>query len=364
MPQSNRTATGTLHLVTPRDSRPNGLQSMDIPDTHVNTAAFLCVEQEGDAEAKPRATAFFVIDRSGTEPYPVWAITARHCIENARATGRKMYLRVNTSDSYVDVLTDPDDWYVSDEADVAGQRWLGPSECNITAVPLDQFVDEDYRYRGGTDFPGLAELGGQLVRVGHEVFFVSLFSQHAGKLRNLPIVRFGNVSRLPLEPVAVRLSDDPEDESVTEIHGYLVEARSWGGHSGSPAFWYYPGVRAQFIADPRVQTMDRAERRRKGLTADSQIPLSQEMGILALLGLVSAHFGIKQVARTEGDIFGRVITDMNAGIAIVTPAHYIRRLLSREDVVEDGEKYRDRPSPELAATFDMANPSDQAMGNP
>lgn len=70
-----------------RDPRPIGLHPMDIHETHVNTAAFLCVEQGGGAEAKPRATAFFVTDRSGDKPYPVWVVTGRHCIENARATG-------------------------------------------------------------------------------------------------------------------------------------------------------------------------------------------------------------------------------------------------------------------------------------
>ncbi|HUJ07631.1 MAG TPA: hypothetical protein VLX31_16100 [Streptosporangiaceae bacterium] len=339
---------------------------MQIPDLHVNTTAFLCVEQDGGAEARPRATAFFVIDRSGSEPHPVWAVTGRHCVENARATGRQVYLRVNTRDSYVDVPTDPDDWYVSDEADVAAARWLGPSECTVTSVPLDQFIDEDFRYRGANDFPMPAELvkaGGQLVQVGHEVFFVGLFSQHAGKRRNLPIVRFGNISRPPLEPVAVRLSDDPADESVTDIHGYLVEARSWGGHSGSPAFWYWPGVQATFIPDPRVKSMTRNERRRLNLSGDSQIPVSREFGVLALLGLVSAHFDIEQEARTLGDVVGKIFLGVNAGIAVVTPAHYIRRLIEREDVVEDGARYNGRPSPELAATFDVYGAIGSAGGN-
>ena len=250
--------------------------------------------------------------------------------------------------------TDPDDWFVSDEADVAAVRWSGPSECTITSVPLEQFVDDDFRYRNA-EFPGLAEAGGQLVHVGHEVFFVGLFSQHAGKLRNLPIVRFGNVSRPPLEPIAVRLSDDPADETVTEIDGYLVEARSWGGHSGSPAFWYYPGIQGVFVPDIRVKGMSRDERRRKGLAADAEILVSREMGVLALLGLVSAHFDIRQEARTTGDILGRVTTDINAGMAVVTPAHYIRRLLEREDVVEDPEKHRESPSPTLPATFDVVD---------
>ena len=89
------------------------------------------------------------------------------------------------------------------------------------------------------------------------------------------------------------------------------------------------------------------------------------MGILALLGLVSAHFDIQQEARTEGDVlYGRIVTGINAGIAVVTPAHYIRRLLEREDVVEDGAKYRGRPSPDLAATFDVYEPPDAITNNP
>ncbi len=339
-----------------RNPRPIGLHPMQIPEQHVNTTAFLCLEQGGGAEARPKATAFFVTDRSGAEPYPVWAVTGRHCIENARASGRQLYLRVNTKDSYVDVPTNPDDWHVSDEADVAAVRWLGPSECTITSVPLDQFIGEDYRYHGAKDLAGAAELhkaGGQLVEVGHEVFFVGLFSQHAGKRRNLPIVRFGNISRPPLELVAVKLTDDPSDESVTEITGYLVEARSWGGHSGSPAFWYWPAVQAVFVPDPRVQAMPRNDRRRKGLSADSEIPLSREFGVLALLGLVSAHFDIEKEARTAGDVYGKILMDINAGIAVVTPAHFIRRLLERDDVVEENAKYGGRPAPELAATFDI-----------
>ena len=346
-----------------RNPRPIGLPPMQIPEQHINTTAFLCAERGAGKEAKPRATAFFVVDRSGAEPHPVWAITGRHCIENGRATGRQLYLRVNTKDSFKDFPTDPDDWYVSEEADVAAVRWLGPPECTITSVPLDQFVDDDYRYRGGQDLPVMADVGGQLVRVGHEVFFVGLFSQHAGTLRNLPIVRFGNVSRPPLEPIAVRLSDDPADETITEIEAYLVEARSWGGHSGSPAFWYYPGIQAAFIPDPRILNLSREERRRKGLTADATIAVSREIGVLALLGLVSAHFDISQEAKTQGDVIGKIFTDVNAGMAVVTPAHFIRRLLEREDVMEDRQKY-EGPSPELAATFDVYDPEDTITVRP
>jgi hypothetical protein len=65
------------------------------------------------------------------------------------------------------------------------------------------------------------------------------------------------------------------------------------------------------------------------------IPVSTEAGLLALPGLVSAHFDIPQLAQTEGDILGRVTTRLNSGIAVVTPAHFVRNLIHNEPVAEE-----------------------------
>jgi hypothetical protein len=153
--------------------------------------------------------------------------------------------------------------------------------------------------------------------VGHEVFFTGLFGQHAGRLRNLPIARFGNISRLPGEPIAIRRLGN----STEEIEGYLVEATSWGGHSGSPAFWLYPVSMVWF-----APSSDRP---------DSQIPVSSPGQIIGLMGLVSAHFDIPREATTKGDILGRIVTSINSGIAVVTPAHFIRQLIDSEPVRDE-----------------------------
>jgi hypothetical protein len=331
-------------------TRPIGLPPVQIPENHLNTTAFLCIEEPTAAGATPvpRATAFFVIDREGTPPYPTWVVTGRHCLEAARAEGRPMYLRVNTKDSFIDIPTQPDDWHESHGADIAVALWQGPPECRITSVPLDQFVSEDYHYHGRVEVPVMAQLGGQAVLVGHEVFFVGLFSQHAGRFRNLPIARSGMVSRLPLEPVRI----ERPDGGFAEIQGYLVEARSWGGHSGSPVFWYYPGVEVNFVTPPpAVLGANRAERRRE--KQPRQIPVSRETGVIALLGVVSAHFDIPQPAVTEGDVIGRIVTPLNAGIAVVTPAHEIMNLLQREDVMAERDKYAGSGDEEPVATYDV-----------
>jgi hypothetical protein len=232
----------------------------------------------------------------------------------------------------------------------------------ITSVPLDQFVGADYRYHGAADLPiaaDIAKMGGQLVLVGHEVFFVGLFSQHAGRERNLPIARFGAVSRQPSEPISVQRSDG----SIEELEGYLVEARSWGGHSGSPVFWYYPISEVFFVPDPTARPMNREARRRAGAKAANQrqIPISREGGLIALLGLVSAHFDIPQQAQTQGDVLGQVVTNINAGIAVVTPAHHIRELIESEPVQEERDHYRGQDQNQPAATFDSV-PADAGTG--
>ncbi len=64
----------------------------------------------------------------------------------------------------------------------------------------------------------------------HTVFFVGLFAQDYGRQQNLPVARFGQISRMPIEPVTFKYPGGV----TTKALAYLVECRSWGGHSGSP----------------------------------------------------------------------------------------------------------------------------------
>jgi hypothetical protein len=322
---------------------------LQIPEGHLNTTAFLCQERvtEAGVEIIPVATAFFVIDRAMPAPFPVWAVTGRHCIQEARAAGRPMYLRVNTPDSHVDIAMAPDDWHESNEADVAVAYSRGP--ITETAVPLDQFVDDDYRYRGSVEIPAMAAAGGPIVSVGHEVFVVGLFSQHAGKNRNLPIARFGNVARPPLEPISVTRRDKTR-EIISEA--YLIESRSFGGHSGSPVFWGYPFAPVH-MADPALGLRPNRAARRAGEPNTGKIPVSVPQHIIALMGIVSAHFDIPREAKAEGDVLGKVITEINAGIAVVTPAHYIKRLIDSEEVRAEAAQYREQRELEPSVTMDL-----------
>lgn len=69
--------------------------------------------------------------------------------------------------------------------------------------------------------------------VGDEVVTVGLYASHYGHSRNVPVVRVGNIARMP------------DDEHVRSTRGvycsaYLVETRSIVGLSGSPVFLNVP----------------------------------------------------------------------------------------------------------------------------
>lgn len=63
-----------------------------------------------------------------------------------------------------------------------------------------------------------------------DLFMVGRFISQGGRQRNLPSVRFGNISMMPLEKV--------KNSFGLMVRIFLVECRSIGGYSGSPVFVY------------------------------------------------------------------------------------------------------------------------------
>ena len=99
------------------------------------------------------------------------------------------------------------------------------------------------------------------IMLGAEIAIVGFFRSHYGKNKNVPIIRAGNISALLGEPIFTKYAG--------YIQGYLIEARSIAGLSGSPVFVF---------PDPAILLA-------KGLVGD--------MGQgAALLGLMHGHFDV------------------------------------------------------------------------
>lgn len=264
-----------------------------VTDHFLGCIAFLCVEDRERNRLEPRGTAFAVSvpDRDIPEVEHCYLVTARHNLEAAQTD--RIFVRINAENGFRDILTDRTGWQTHDSADVAALLF---QEEQLERIPLSVFVGEEFpyhfRFSEGRNFP---------ISVGTELFFVGLFVQQPGRGRNLPIARFGNVSRMPTEPVVLTYGDGTPFEQVA----YLAECRSWGGHSGSPTFCVF------------------------NLTEDGR-PLRH----IGFVGLVSAHYDLPTPVSAPGA--GELLTAAaNSGIAIITPAEFVRELLIRDDVVRE-----------------------------
>ena len=302
---------------------------------------FLCVDRNTKSGIKrvPISTAFWVRVTDNDDKSISWKyiVTARHVIEERGEddVDDNVHIRVNLVDGgYKDYPTNRSDWLTHDNADVALIDLLLPTEflgkIDHLTIPLEMFLDNDYGYRGEplpkdksiTVWPHLAD----------EVFFIGLFTQHAGERCNLPIVRFGHISAFPIEPIVL-----PEWGGTAEFEqlAWLVECKSWGGHSGSPTFWVLP-----------MPTLER-----KG-----KVEIWNIRYIKAFLGLVSGHFDVPKKLKTTGEYsyLGKIEAGLNAGIACVTPAEEVRQLLMGGDLVKKRQQGKRKiQSQRPKATLDM-----------
>jgi hypothetical protein len=270
--------------------------------------AFLCVdehnEKTGVTNRRPAATAFFVAVPIEDNAWICYAVTARHAIDLSHDYGA-LYLRVNTQDGYEDVEVPQDAWVTHPTTDVAVARvsdrlFDSTHPYAPTALSLERLITDEFAQEHG-------------IGEGDEVIFIGLFVNYWGADRAQPIVRFGNISLGTRGKVPLKLNP-AEDPAL--VDAYLVEARSWGGHSGAPAFVSFT---------PTRELMTTGKFHQEGMTG-------------MLLGLVQGHFDIETKVKFIGDMPGSGHVNVNAGIAAVIPAQKIRDTLMEREFVEERER--------------------------
>lgn len=263
-----------------------------------------------DGSKRYAGTGFLLSHRFDANPPDGlgYLVTAGHVISKIKDKAiDKILIRFNFKNGRADwVETELRNWVLHPDktVDVAVYNRLGDiSHMDHLCYPLAAIATQE-------------KISKEVIGAGEEVFLAGLFGHHAGDVRNIPIIRVGNIAAMPEEPVATKLG-------LSEV--YLIEARSLGGLSGSPVFVHLGAVRNEGGA--------------LKLSAQSE-------GVFFLLGLMHGHWNISPVTQSEFDsmIVGSNESEktVNMGIGIVVPGSKILEVLEMPEVKE----YRDKANEE------------------
>lgn len=244
----------------------------------------------------------------------LYLVTAKHVVDDMARTGRPLACRLNTRDGGAQFgRIDADDWEThpaEPKCDIAVTNFVaGLDTFDFKAIDLhDGLLTDEYIQKNQI---GCAD----------EVFTTGLLTSHFGSTRNVPVVRIGNISCMPDEPVY--LGSQLGHQKV-----YLVESRSIGGLSGSPVFLRTPPFR--IVRGEIVNTHGH----------------QQEYALGVNIGLFETKAHGDRVPTDTAAHRQHFLDIMSAGISVVVPMQRVveivrdcRNLKSfREDIVA----YRDK----------------------
>jgi hypothetical protein len=255
---------------------------MRVPESLKRCVCYVCTKQSGKLYIG--GTAFFVSIETSTTIH-TYLVTARHSLKNIEELGGDVYLRVNTvGDRKVEIIKIESEWYYpeSPAIDVAVLPFTPADNIIYQHIPVEKIVTDKV----------IDEYGG--IGIGADILVTGLFSLRKGTQRNYPIIRSGII--------AAMLDEQLEDADSGQMYdAYLIEIRSTGGLSGSPVFVYFE------VDDPKPRRFN-----------------------IYLLGLIRGHWNINAPALQPA--FASENEMINAGIAIVTPAEEINKILQYNEL--------------------------------
>lgn len=237
----------------------------------------------------------------------LFVVTNRHVVENGSMT-----VRLNTVDGRKDSIPlDGAEWFYHPDGD------------DLAACPIG--INKDYHRNRYIDAD--SNLRPQFVKdfnigVGDDTFMIGRFVGFEGKQQNLPSVRFGNISQMPVEPIIQ--SNGFAQES------FLIEARSIPGYSGSPVFITIEphGAFPFSIPEHLPNNMKEALVRQSGFIKERAGPM--RFGPF-LFGIDYCHLYDRQRVRSErtGEPVNDWYVQGNSGMMGVIPAWRLTDMFMR-----------------------------------
>ena len=272
---------------------------MHIDDSFIHCAAFIGFQTERGFRAE--GTCFFagIVEENQNFPY---AITARHVVDSFGS--KDILIRVQRKPPLRPCIisTISDEWICHQDKNVDisvyqidWREWDKDGDLEIITLNApDIFIDK----KRGEHF-GFG--------IGSDIFIPSAFIGMTGEKQNIPVVRFGHVSAMALEPMA----------GSPRTPAFLIETRSLGGMSGSPVM---------FHTDPGRKY------RRQPLPTDPNTGLRVAPYLLVgiLVGTWSGQYVLDFLQ--EKDRILLTDAEFNSGISVVLPAPQIVEVLYQQQL--------------------------------
>jgi len=266
----------------------NRLFSQPIPTEFKECVSFIYLERP-NGEPIPDGTGFFIgmKYKKDTTKSVIFLVTAKHVVQNKDGSYVKsILLRMNTTDTvryvYVPINTYglEKDLFFSKDSTVdlvcLAISFRDYTKYNFKVIPEEYFIKRD-EY--------------QKIPEGTEVFFAGLFTSHIGEKHNFPIFRFGHFASATNEKI---LFNGMKREMA------IVETSTYGGNSGSPIFF--------------------------------KIFINNNSWYYKLGGIINGFFGNYMPLELVNTGTQVPATDLNIGIAAVTPSYFISDILNSVDV--------------------------------
>lgn len=278
-----------------------------IPDGYLDTVIYLYPsEAAANLGEAIGGTGFLMMRPMDGDPTfgIIYAVTNAHVIEDAKAP----VIRVNTRSGNRKVLNlKTTDWHIHPTYDLAVALFSGidKSVYKYTYVPTQQFLTHEL-------------IKEHDIGPGDDVFMVGRFISHEGRQRNLPLIRFGNISMMPNEKI--------EDKYGRKQKVFLIEMRSLAGFSGSPVFVYLASnvIRQTDIADDGSF--------KKGAEHEMTMRGPWLLGIdCADLPFRESVFQVMNIAGRDEDLATDYVAYSNSGQAAVIPAWRLLEFINTDE---------------------------------
>lgn len=272
----------------------------------LKSVVFIGIKEGG--RFKPRATAFLV-RYTDEQHHFIHLVTAEHVISGLLTKGHDIWVRINRVDGdssefeldhsafffHPEAERSPTDVAVS-PINILHINAAGPSNADVLAIPLN----------GPSDFVATPEWMDRYVGLGTEIAVVGLFRSHYGQTKNIPVVRVGNISAMPTEPVHTKYAG--------YIEAYLIEARSIAGLSGSPVL---------VVPDPAL------------FLEESISNPTKKLNTSCLLGLMHGHFDVTNLNEDVVTEDGATSPGgIHTGMGVVVPVSKIVETINHPDLVK------------------------------